>query len=144
MGSASSSPILSLPCPVSLLRSSPLPPPPPSPAAAHPQGREAARPSGARSFSSSRLPSRNEELRARSVRRLLSLFRPWERLVLGRVRCSTGLGLTSARGFESNRFLLLFCVGFGFSGCGSLGSPVRWSNSGIKLAQSDYIQTRIG
>jgi hypothetical protein len=41
-------------------------------------------------------------------------------------------------------FALLFCVGFCFLGCGSLGSPVRWNNSGIKLAQSDYIQTRIG
>lgn len=111
----------------------------------HPQGREAARPSGERSCSSSRLPS-PERRRARSVRRLLFLFRPWERLVLGRVRCSTGwvLGLTSERGFESNRFLLLFWVGFGFLGCGSLGSPVRCSNSGRRLAQSDYIQTRRG
>jgi hypothetical protein len=64
------------------------------------------------------------------VRRLLSLFRPWERLVLGRVRCSTGLGLTSARGFESNRFLL-FCFALDF---------VSWAAVPLDLRLDGIIQ----
>lgn len=36
-------------------------------------------------------------------------------------------------------FLLLFCVGFGFLSCDSLGSPVGWSNSGRRLAESEIV-----